>query len=217
MAPRCASASAVTKSSTSRGVVHPPMGRRASARTGGRMATRLKEKYRTEVVEALTREFLYANSMQVPTLHKVVLNIGLGEAVTNPKSLDAATRDLAIITGQKPVVTRAKKSVASFKIRTGNAIGAMVTLRGERMWEFLDRLIAIALPRIRDFQGVSPKAFDGRGNYTLGLREQISFPEVDYDNIDRIRGLEVSIVTTARTDEEGRRLLQLLGMPFRAA
>jgi large subunit ribosomal protein L5 len=181
------------------------------------MAARLKEKYRHEAVEALTREFLYANPMQVPTLHKVVLNIGLGEAVTNPKALDAATRDLAIITGQKPVVTRAKKSVASFKIRTGNAIGAMVTLRGERMWEFLDRLIAIALPRIRDFQGVSPKAFDGRGNYTLGLREQISFPEVDYDNIDRIRGLEVSIVTTARTDEEGRRLLQLLGMPFRAA
>ena len=181
------------------------------------MATRLKEKYRSEVVETLTREFLYANPLQVPTLHKVVVNIGLGEAVANPKALDAATRDLAVITGQKPVVTRAKKSVASFKIRTGNAIGAMVTLRGERMWEFLDRLIAIALPRIRDFQGVSPKAFDGRGNYTLGLREQISFPEVDYDNIDRIRGLEVSIVTTARTDEEGRRLLQLLGMPFRAA
>jgi len=181
------------------------------------MATRLKEKYRSEVVEALTREFLYANPLQVPTLHKVVVNIGLGEAVANPKALDAATRDLAIITGQKPVVTRAKKSVASFKIRTGNAIGAMVTLRGERMWEFLDRLIAIALPRIRDFQGVSPKAFDGRGNYTLGLREQISFPEVDYDSIDRIRGLEVSIVTTARTDEEGHRLLQLLGMPFRAA
>jgi large subunit ribosomal protein L5 len=181
------------------------------------MATRLKEKYRSEVVEALTREFLYANPLQVPTLHKVVVNIGLGEAVANPKALDAATRDLAIITGQKPVVTRAKKSVASFKIRTGNAIGAMVTLRGERMWEFLERLIAIALPRIRDFQGISPKAFDGRGNYTLGLREQISFPEVDYDSIDRIRGLEVSIVTTARTDEEGHRLLQLLGMPFRAA
>jgi large subunit ribosomal protein L5 len=181
------------------------------------MAARLQEKYRTEVVEALTREFLYANPMQVPTLHKVVLNIGLGEAVTNPKALDAATRDLAVITGQKPVVTRAKKSVASFKIRTGNAIGAMVTLRGERMWEFLDRLISTALPRIRDFQGISSKAFDGRGNYTLGLREQISFPEVDYDSIDRIRGLEVSIVTTARTDEEGRRLLQLLGMPFRAA
>jgi len=181
------------------------------------MVTRLKEKYRSEVVEALTREFLYANPLQVPTLHKVVVNIGLGEAVANPKALDAATRDLAVITGQKPVVTRAKKSVASFKIRTGNAIGAMVTLRGERMWEFLERLIAIALPRIRDFQGVSPKAFDGRGNYTLGLREQISFPEVDYDSIDRIRGLEVSIVTTARTDEEGHRLLQLLGMPFRAA
>jgi len=181
------------------------------------MATRLKEKYRSEVVEALTREFLYANPLQVPTLHKVVVNIGLGEAVANPKALDAATRDLAVITGQKPVVTRAKKSVASFKIRTGNAIGAMVTLRGERMWEFLERLIAITLPRIRDFQGVSPKAFDGRGNYTLGLREQISFPEVDYDSIDRIRGLEVSIVTTARTDEEGHRLLQLLGMPFRAA
>jgi large subunit ribosomal protein L5 len=181
------------------------------------MATRLKEKYRSEMVETLTREFLYANPLQVPTLHKVVVNIGLGEAVANPKALDAATRDLAIITGQKPVVTRAKKSVASFKIRTGNAIGAMVTLRGERMWEFLERLIAITLPRIRDFQGVSPKAFDGRGNYTLGLREQISFPEVDYDSIDRIRGLEVSIVTTARTDEEGHRLLQLLGMPFRAA
>ena len=181
------------------------------------MATRLKEKYRTEVVEALKREFLYANPMQVPSPHKVVINIGLGEAVANPKALDAATRDLAVITGQKPVVTRAKKSVASFKIRTGNAIGAMVTLRGERMWEFLERLIAITLPRIRDFQGVSPKAFDGRGNYTLGLREQISFPEVDYDSIDRIRGLEVSIVTTARTDEEGHRLLQLLGMPFRAA
>jgi large subunit ribosomal protein L5 len=181
------------------------------------MAARLQEKYRTEVVEALTREFLYANPLQVPTLHKVVINIGLGEAVTNPKALDAATRDLAVITGQKPVVTRAKKSVASFKIRTGNAIGAMVTLRGERMWEFLDRLISTALPRIRDFQGISSKAFDGRGNYTLGLREQISFPEVDYDSIDRIRGLEVSIVTTARTDEEGRRLLQLLGMPFRAS
>lgn len=181
------------------------------------MAARLKEKYRTEAVEALKREFLYANPLQVPTLHKVVINIGLGEAVANPKALDAATRDLAVITGQKPVVTRAKKSVASFKIRTGNAIGAMVTLRGERMWEFLDRLISIALPRIRDFQGVSPKAFDGRGNYTLGLREQISFAEIDYDSIDRIRGLEVSIVTTARTDEEGRRLLQLLGMPFRAA
>ena len=181
------------------------------------MPARMREKYRTEVVEALKREFLYSNSMQVPTVHKVVINVGLGEAIQNPKALDAATRDLSIITGQKPVVTKAKKSVAAFKIRTGNSIGAMVTLRGERMWEFLDRLISLALPRIRDFQGVSSKAFDGRGNYSLGLREQLVFPEIDYDAIDKLRGLEVSIVTTARTDDEGRRLLQLLGMPFRAA
>ena len=181
------------------------------------MAARMKEKYQNEVVEALKREFLYANPMQVPTVNKIVINMGLGEAIANPKALDAATRDLAIIAGQKPVITKAKKSVAAFKLRTGNSIGTMVTLRGERMWEFLDRLISIALPRIRDFQGISGKAFDGRGNYTLGLREQLVFPEIDYDTIDRLRGLEVSIVTTARTDEEGRRLLQLLGMPFRAA
>jgi large subunit ribosomal protein L5 len=181
------------------------------------MAARMKEKYQSEVVEALKREFLYANPMQVPTVHKIVINIGMGEAVQNPKSLEAATRDLSLIAGQKPVITKAKKSVAAFKIRTGMPIGAMVTLRGERMWEFLDRLISVALPRIRDFQGISGKAFDGRGNYTLGLREQLVFPEIDYDTIDRLRGLEVSIVTTARTDEEGRRLLQLLGMPFRAA
>jgi large subunit ribosomal protein L5 len=181
------------------------------------MAVRMKEKYRTEVVEALRREFLYANPMQVPTVNKIVINIGLGEAIQNPKALDAATRDLSIIAGQKPVITKAKKSVAAFKIRTGNPIGAMVTLRGERMWEFLDRLISIALPRIRDFQGISGKAFDGRGNYTLGLREQLVFPEIDYDTIDRLRGLEISIVTTARTDAEGHRLLQLLGMPFRAS
>ncbi len=181
------------------------------------MAARMKERYQAEVVDALKREFLYANPMQVPTVNKIVINIGLGEAIQNPKALDAATRDLSIITGQKPVITKAKKSVAAFKIRTGNPIGAMVTLRGERMWEFLDRLISIALPRIRDFQGVSGKAFDGRGNYTLGLREQLVFPEIDYDTIDRLRGLEISIVTTARTDEEGHRLLQLLGMPFRAA
>lgn len=181
------------------------------------MPARLREKYRDEVVDALTREFQYGNPMQVPTLHKIVLNMGLGEAISNPKALDAAAHDLTIISGQKPVITRAKKSVAAFKIRTGNQIGAMVTLRGERMWEFLDRLVSIALPRIRDFQGVSPKAFDGRGNYTLGLREQLVFPEIDYDKIDRLRGLEVSIVTTARSDDEGRRLLQLLGMPFRAA
>ncbi len=177
----------------------------------------MKQKYRDEVVDALTREFLYANTMQVPTVNKIVLNIGLGEAIANPKVLDAATKDLSIIAGQKPVITKAKKSVASFKIRTGNPIGAMVTLRGERMWEFLDRLISVALPRIRDFQGISGKSFDGRGNYTLGLKDQLVFPEIDYDQIDRLRGLEVSIVTTARTDEEGRRLLQLLGMPFRAA
>jgi large subunit ribosomal protein L5 len=177
----------------------------------------MKQKYRDEVVDALTREFLYANAMQAPTVNKIVLNIGLGEAIANPKVLDAATRDLSIIAGQKPVITKAKKSVASFKIRTGNPIGAMVTLRGERMWEFLDRLISVALPRIRDFQGISGKSFDGRGNYTLGLKDQLLFPEIDYDQIDRLRGLEISIVTTARTDEEGRRLLQLLGMPFRAA
>ena len=177
----------------------------------------MKQKYRDEVVDALTREFLYANPMQVPTVNKIVINIGLGEAVANTKALDAATRDLTTIAGQRPVITKAKKSVASFKIRTGMPIGAMVTLRGERMWEFLDRLISVALPRIRDFQGISGKSFDGRGNYTLGLREQLVFPEIDYDTIDRLRGLEVSIVTTARTDEEGRRLLQLMGMPFRAA
>ncbi len=178
---------------------------------------RMKTKYQTEVVDALTREFLYANPMQVPTVNKIVLNIGLGEAVANVKALDAATRDLSAIAGQKPIITKAKKSVASFKLREGMPIGAMVTLRGERMWEFLDRLISVALPRIRDFQGISGKSFDGRGNYTLGLRDQLVFPEIDYDQIDRLRGLEVSIVTTARTDEEGRRLLQLMGMPFRAA
>jgi len=178
---------------------------------------RMKEKYEKETFEALRREFLYANPMQAPTVHKIVVNIGMGEAVANPKSLDSAVKDIQIITGQKPVITKAKRSVASFKLREGMPIGVMVTLRGERMWEFLDRLISSALPRIRDFQGISPKAFDGRGNYSLGLREQLVFAEIDYDTIDRLRGLEVSIVTTARTDEEGRRLLQLLGMPFRAA
>jgi large subunit ribosomal protein L5 len=155
--------------------------------------------------------------MQLPTIHKIVINIGLGEAITNAKAVDAAVNDLKIIVGQKPVVTKAKKSISQFKVRAGMEIGAMVTLRGERMWEFLDRLTSVALPRIRDFQGVSPRSFDGRGNYTLGLREQLVFPEIDYDKVDRLRGMEISIVTTARTDEEGRRLLQLLGMPFRAA
>lgn len=176
---------------------------------------RLKEKYETEVVPALTQEFGYPNRMAVPTVKKVTLNIGLGEALTNPKALDAAAGDLAAIAGQKPVVTRAKKSIAQFKIREGMPIGAMVTLRGDRMWEFLDRLIAAALPRIRDFQGLPEKGFDGHGNYSLGLREQLMFPEIDYDKIDRVRGLQLSIVTDAETDREGRRLLQLLGMPFR--
>lgn len=181
------------------------------------MAARLQERYASEVVPALQREFGYKNRMQLPTVHKIVINIGLGEALTNSKAIDAAVNDLTIITGQKPVVTKAKKSIAQFKVRTGNPIGAMVTLRGERMWEFLDRLSSVALPRIRDFQGISPRSFDGRGNYTLGLREQLMFPEIDYDKVDKLRGMEISIVTTARNDEEGRRLLHLLGMPFRAA
>ena len=181
------------------------------------MGARLKERYVQEVGPALQKEYGYTNFMQLPTINKVVVNIGLGEATSNAKAIDAAVNDLKIIVGQKPVVTKAKKSISQFKVRAGMEIGAMVTLRGERMWEFLDRLVTVALPRIRDFQGVSPRSFDGRGNYTLGLREQLVFPEIDYDKVDKLRGLEVSIVTTARTDEEGRRLLQLLGMPFRAA
>lgn len=175
---------------------------------------RLRDRYKEEVVPSLTSEFGYKNPYQVPKLEKIVLNIGLGEAVANGRALDAAVNDLSTITGQKPVVTRAKKSIAAFKLREGMPIGAMVTLRGERMYEFLDRLVATALPRIRDFRGISPNSFDGRGNYTLGLREQIMFPEIDYDKIDKVRGLEISIVTSARTDEEGRQLLALLGMPF---
>lgn len=175
---------------------------------------RLRDRYKEEIAPSLTSEFGYKNPFQVPKLEKIVLNIGLGEAVANGRALDAAVNDLSRITGQKPVVTRAKKSIASFKLRAGMPIGAMVTLRGERMYEFMDRLVATALPRIRDFRGVSPNSFDGRGNYTLGLREQIMFPEIDYDQIDKVRGLEISIVTSARTDEEGRRLLALLGMPF---
>jgi large subunit ribosomal protein L5 len=175
---------------------------------------RLRDRYKEEIAPSLTSEFGYRNPFQVPKLEKIVLNIGLGEAVANGRALDAAVNDLSRITGQKPVVTRAKKSIASFKLRAGMPIGAMVTLRGERMYEFMDRLVATALPRIRDFRGVSPNSFDGRGNYTLGLREQIMFPEIDYDQIDKVRGLEISIVTSASTDEEGRRLLALLGMPF---
>ena len=175
---------------------------------------RLRDRYRSDVVQQLMTEFGYKNVMQVPKVEKIVVNIGLGEAIQNAKAIDAAVGDLATITGQKPVVTRAKKSIAAFKLRAGMPIGARVTLRGPRMYEFLDRLVSTALPRIRDFRGVSPNAFDGRGNYTLGLREQIVFPEIDYDKIDKTRGLEMSIVTTAKTDQEGRRLLALLGMPF---
>ena len=176
--------------------------------------TGLRARYREEVVPALQKEFGYVNPNQVPRLTKIVVNIGLGEALTNAKALDAAVGDLASITGQKPIVTRARRSIAQFRLRTGNPIGAKVTLRDQRMWDFLERLTRLALPRIRDFRGVPTKSFDGRGNYSLGLREQLAFPEIDYDKIDRLRGLEVSIVTTAETDEESKRLLQLLGMPF---
>nr|HET6903637.1 50S ribosomal protein L5 [Ktedonobacteraceae bacterium] len=179
------------------------------------MASRLKEKYQQEVVPGLRKEFNYKNPMQVPSVHKVVVNIGMGEVIQNAKAMDAAIADLATITGQRPVITRAKRSVAAFKLREGMQIGCMVTLRGDHMYQFLDKLMNVALPRIRDFQGVSAEAFDGRGNYTLGLREQLVFPEIDYDKVDKVRGMEVSIVTTARTDEEGRRLLKLMGMPFK--
>ncbi len=176
---------------------------------------RLLERYRQDAVPAMMKEFSYANVMQVPHVVKVVLNIGMGEALQNAKSLDAATGDLTIIAGQKPVITKAKRSIAAFKLREGNSIGVMVTLRSERMWSFLDRLISVALPRQRDFRGVSPDAFDGRGNYSLGLREQLVWPEIQYDKIDKMRGMSISVVTTAKTDEEALRLLQLLGMPFR--
>jgi large subunit ribosomal protein L5 len=178
------------------------------------VVARLEERYKAEIAVTLMNDFQYANVMQVPRLTKVVINIGLGESIQNAKAIDAAVNDLALISGQKPVVTRAKKSIAAFKLRAGMPIGAMVTLRGQRMYEFVDRLVSAAMPRIRDFRGVSPNAFDGRGNYTLGLREQLIFPEIEYDKIDKTRGLEISFVTTARTDDEGRRLLQLLGMPF---
>ena len=179
------------------------------------MAARLEQIYKERVVPALMEEFKYKNIMQVPRIEKVVVNIGLGEALQNAKALEYAVEDLATITGQRPVITRAKKSIANFRLRAGQPIGVKVTLRGERMWSFLDRLMNVALPRQRDFRGVSPDSFDGHGNYTLGLREQLVFPEIDYDKIDKIRGMEITIVTTAKTDEEGRRLLALLGMPFR--
>ncbi len=175
---------------------------------------RLKERYRDEIVSVMMQEQGYKNLMQVPRLDKIVLNIGLGEAIQNQRALEAATNDLSLISGQRPVITRAKWSIASFKLRAGMAIGLMVTLRGERMYEFFDRLVSAALPRVRDFQGLPAKAFDGRGNYTLGISEQIIFPEIDYDKVDKIRGLQVSIITTAYTDEEAKRLLELMGVPF---
>lgn len=176
---------------------------------------RLKERYNQEIVPAMLKEFGYSNVMQVPKIDKVVVNVGLGEALQNAKALERATGDIVTITGQRPIITRAKKSIAVFRLREGNPIGAKVTLRGTRMWDFLDRLLNIALARQRDFRGVSPDSFDGRGNYTLGLAEQLVWPEIEYDKIDKVRGMEVSIVTSAHTDEEGRRLLDLLGMPFR--
>lgn len=178
------------------------------------MSGQLKERYATEIVPALTKHFEYTNPMQVPRLEKIVINIGLGEALTNAKAVDAAVGDIQLITGQKPIITRAKRSIAQFRVRTGNPIGVKVTLRGERMWDFLERLTRLSLPRIRDFRGVPGKSFDGRGNFSLGLREQLAFPEIDYDKVDRLRGLEISIVTTAKTDEESKHLLELLGMPF---
>ena len=176
---------------------------------------RQREKYYKEVVPALMKEFNYTNPMQVPRITKIVLNIGMGEAIANAKALDNAVNDVTAIVGQKPMITRAKKSIAAFKLRTGMPIGVMVTLRSERMWDMIDRLFNIALPRVRDFSGVSSKSFDGHGNYTLGLREQLIFPELEYDRIDKIRGLELVFVTTAKTDQEARRLLELMGMPFR--
>lgn len=177
----------------------------------------IRKRYREEVVPAMMNEFAYGNVMQVPRITKLVVNVGVGEALDNPKALDAAVNDLRIITGQQPMVTRARKSIATYKLREGRAIGAKVTLRGAKMWSLLDRILNLALPRIRDFRGVSPRHFDGRGNYTIGFREQLVFPEIDLDKIDKVRGLEVSIVTSAKSDEEGRRLLRLLGMPFRDA
>jgi large subunit ribosomal protein L5 len=176
---------------------------------------RLKQKYREEITPALMKKFNYSSPMQVPKVEKVVINMGVGEAVQNPKVLDGAVEDLTLISGQKPVITRAKKSIAGFKLREGMPIGCKVTLRGDRMYYFLDKLFNVALPRVRDFRGVSPKSFDGRGNYTLGLKEQLIFPEIDYDKVDKVRGMDVIIVTTADTDEEARELLAQLGMPFR--
>ena len=179
------------------------------------MAARLKERYQKEVSPAIAKEFEIKNPMAIPRVEKIVINMGMGEAITNNKVLDTAGDELRAITGQKPVITKAKKSIASFKLRQGMPIGVMVTLRGDRMYEFLDRLVSIALPRVRDFRGVSPKAFDGRGNYTIGVREQLIFPEIDFNKVDKLRGMNISIVTTAQNDEQARALLKGLGMPFR--
>ncbi len=176
---------------------------------------RLKDKYRNEIAPAIAKEFAIVNPMAIPKITKIVLNMGVGEAIANAKVLDTAVEELRVVTGQKPVVTKAKKSIASFKLREGMNIGAMVTLRGDRMYEFLDRLIAVALPRVRDFRGISPKAFDGRGNYTLGIREQLIFPEIDFNKVEKTRGMNISIITTAKNDEEARSLLKAFGMPFR--
>jgi large subunit ribosomal protein L5 len=181
------------------------------------MSTRLKDKYQKDVIPALQKEFGYKNVMAVPKIQKVVVNMGLGEATSNAKIVDVGADEIARVTGQKPVTRRSKKSIAAFKVRKGMPIATMVTLRGERMWEFLDRLMNIALPRVRDFKGVSPKGFDGRGNYTLGLRDQLIFPEIDYMKVDKARGMNVCVVTSAKTDEEARKLLQFVGMPFRLA
>jgi len=179
------------------------------------MAARLKDKYQKDVAPQIAKEFGIKNPMAIPRIEKVVLNMGMGEAIANAKILDTAADELRAVTGQKPVVTKAKKSIASFKLRQGMPIGVVVTLRGDRMYEFLDRLMSVALPRVRDFRGVSPKAFDGRGNYTIGIREQLIFPEIDFNKVDKLRGMNISIVTTARTDEQARALLKGLGMPFR--
>jgi len=176
---------------------------------------RLKDTYKEDIVPALVKEFDYANVNQVPRITKVVVNVGLGEALTNAKALENASGDIATITGQRPIITRAKKAIAVYKLREGNPIGVKVTLRGDRMWDFLDRLMNVALARQRDFRGISPDSFDGRGNYTIGLTEQLAWPEIEYDKIDKVRGMEINIVTTAQTDEEGRRLLALMGMPFK--
>ena len=179
------------------------------------MAARLRERYTKEIAPAIAKEFGITNPMAIPRLEKIVINMGMGEAIANAKIIDTAADELRAVTGQKPVTTRAKKSIAAFKLRQGMPIGTMVTLRGERMYEFLDRLVSVALPRVRDFRGVSPKAFDGRGNYTLGIRDQLIFPEIDFNKVDKTRGMNISIVTTARDDEQARALLKALGMPFR--